>query len=63
MKWRVVWSEKMVIEFKHKGKKYFRCKFCRVLYKERKLAEEHEVSCKEFNAQISNLDKSKEIEV
>ncbi|MBI2451735.1 hypothetical protein HYV50_01495 [Candidatus Pacearchaeota archaeon] len=47
----------MVIGFKQKGKKYFRCKFCRILYKEKKLAEEHEASCKKYNSQISNLNK------
>ncbi len=61
MKWRAVWSENMVMEVKQKGKKYFRCKFCRILYKEKKLAEEHEAFCIGYNALAFESSTAKEM--
>ncbi|MBI2449040.1 hypothetical protein HYV49_01965 [Candidatus Pacearchaeota archaeon] len=52
----------MVKEVNIRGRKYFRCMFCRLIYKKRKLAEEHEAFCKKYDAQISNLNKAKKLE-
>ena len=58
MKWRAVWSDNMVKEVKIKGKKYFRCEFCRIIYKKRDSAKEHEDSCKKYNVQIKKIERS-----
>jgi len=48
----------MVKEVKIKGKKYFRCEFCRITYKKRDSAKEHEDSCKKYNVQIKKIERS-----
>ncbi len=45
----------MVKEVKIKGGRYFRCKFCSFLYREKKFADEYEDFCKKYNLQIKKF--------